>query len=168
MGIRLADALHDERVILLSGGVTITFRPFTFAEFVEEESSARRFAKGQLLHLQDATADMINGDLPPSEYLDRIEGIVAETYVDSMVKKFATAWNGIWFGEDDELAALTPENWIRFRKAVPQLAMELLYQLKAPMAELVSEGNVSTSSPNGDVEGATNSVETAKPAKASS
>lgn len=167
MGIRLAAALHNERVISLSGGVTITFRPFSFAEFVEEEASARRIAKDQLSHLQDATTDLINGDTPPQKYLDRIEGIVAETYVDGMVEKFATAWDGVWIGNDDALAELTTENWIRFRKAVPQLAMELLYLLKAPMAELVSEGNVSSPSLNGNAAAATNSVKTAEPATAS-
>lgn len=153
MAYKLSDALNTGRIITLTGGLVMHFRSFQFAEYVEIEAASRRQAKDRLQDMNDLVSDLIRNEVPSEEYFDKVEGIIAEVFLDTMVEKFCTSWNGIF---DVQKPGATPEDdvlipvefsiaaWVRFRKAFPQVAMELLIRLKAPNAELVSEGNAFT------------------------
>lgn len=139
MALRIARSLGQARRIDLAYGTSITFRPFTFAEWKEVEATATRLAReARPLMLQAEAEALDDEDLPP-DHEDQLQGAYFDQLLRLAVVRFATGWEGLE-GEDGNPAPLTMRSVGDLLDMAPGIAVELQRRLLQPMDAIVSEG----------------------------
>lgn len=143
MAIKLA-AAFEPRTVDLGYGVTVTLGPIGFADLKAAEGAALRKARTQIEARREATEIAAEGSDAVAALGDDIVALAEEIMLDEMVGRHAVAWAGVLDDDGETPAALTRDNWVRFRRGVPFLADRLRAEIRMPMELVVREGKPST------------------------
>lgn len=149
MGVRLNGGFTEPRTIVLGEGVTMTVRPYGYAEMKAIERAAFRMAQDRLEDAGRAADRTVLAGEDAEAYRDELSGLEAEILLDALVAKLADGWAGVE-DEDGAPLTLTQANWRRFRAAYPHLAERAAMGIKYPAQMLDREGNASAPSSSGD------------------
>ena len=139
MALRLDRSVARNRRIDLGYGVSLTMRPFGFAEFKEAEAAAHRLASQTLPPAEAASIDAFDDEDLPPEVEDATRGQFASHLIRILVSRFGDGWEGVET-ESGEPAALTLRTFDEFMTLFPGVVQGLQVQLLAPYQAAVLEG----------------------------
>jgi len=146
MVLRLARRLGVARTIELGYNVTVSHRPFGYADWREAEAAAMRLARSTLPADLAFKAEMADDEDLGPEHEEALRGQAARHLVKLLLSRFGTGWTGIET-ESGDPAPMTPETLDMFLELFPGVAGTLHASLLAPWIEAEREGNVSAPSP---------------------
>lgn len=149
MALRLHKRTSEPREIALGYGVTVSCRPFGYAEYREAEAAAMRLARQNLPEALQFEAEMLGEDDLPPEHDEALRGLAARYVVKLLLMRFGAGWAGIE-AEDGTPAAMTSDTLDQFMALFPGIAATLHGELLAPWLAVELEGNGSAPLPNTD------------------
>lgn len=151
MALRLGRSIHQERTIPLGYGVSMTFRPFTYAEYKEIRAAAYKMARENLSPQAQASMEIVDDEDMPKEVEHELQGRVEHWVLLLLIVRFCRSWEGL-LTEDEETETPAPINIGyagSFLDSFPGAAEVLGRQLLMPYKMVEQEGNGSAPSPNG-------------------
>ena len=147
MVLRLARRLGVARTIELGYNVTVSHRPFGYADWRAAEAAAVRLARSTLPADLAFKAEMADDEDLGPEHEEALRGQAARHLVKLLLLRFGTGWGGL---ETDrgEPAPLEADSLDLFLDLFPGVASALHGQLLSPWHELEREGNGYAPSPS--------------------
>ena len=147
MVLRLARRLAVSRTIDLGYGVSVSHRPFGYADLCEAKATAHRLARESLPAARAFDAALHDDEDLGPEHEEALRGQAARHLVKLLLLRFGDRWEGIE-AEDGSPAPLTAETLDASLDLFPGVASTLHISLESPWVELEMEGNVSAPSPH--------------------
>ncbi|MBE9635780.1 hypothetical protein [Salipiger mangrovisoli] len=147
MVLRLHRRGSEPRQIDLGYGVTVSCKPFGYADYREAEAAALRLARQNLPEELQLEAEIHDEENLGPEHDEALRGLAARYVVKLLLLRFGAGWAGVEL-EDGSAAPMTAATLDEFMRLFPGVSATLHGELLAPWIALEMEGNVSAPSPN--------------------
>ncbi len=137
------DGLSRVREARLAGGVTVRWRPASYAVYRAAEAAA----SAALMRGLEMAATA--GDAAVAEIERRAAlGLADAAFADHLAAECVEGWDGV-VDADGAAAPFDARTWLAFRDSFPRQADGLVRLISGHVSLLVAEGNASAASPPG-------------------
>ncbi|MEP4708739.1 hypothetical protein [Pseudophaeobacter sp.] len=151
----MARSIEMERDIPVGYGVVFYFKPFSYAEFKECESTAHRLSRQNLSMAAQMAVETIDDEDTPDQVEDEIRGRFHSALLTILITRFGLRWEGVErepAGDaDPEVSIPAPfeQGYIdNFLTQYPGVSNVLSGRLLLPFRMVEQEGNASAPSPS--------------------
>ncbi|WP_065329964.1 hypothetical protein [Tritonibacter mobilis] len=151
MALRLGRSINQERTIPLGYGVTLVFKPFTYAQYKEARAAAHKMARANLSDESQMAVEFVDDEDMPEQVEQEIQGRIEHYVLVLLIVRYCSSWEGL-LTDDEGSETLAPINLASagaLLDTYPGIAEYLGKILLTPHKLVAQEGNGFAPLPSG-------------------